>query len=109
MGWTIVKAISDLENDKEYTFDKETGLPNYDITIKKTIKGDGSRASDFNYSVIPSRKDTPLTKEEKEEISKLTPIADIVMEIKEKALRNYEEMGMGTHQIGDEVVDIEEA
>lgn len=94
VGWTVVKAIGDLETDEEYAFDPATGLPGYDLNIKKTVKGSGTQPSDFEYSVIASRTNKPLTDEETAQIKELKSIKEIVETIKSKVLKEYQAMGI---------------
>lgn len=78
VGWTIYKAISDLQASVDYGFD---GLPPYDIIINKTGSG-----IDTQYTVMPSRKDTPLTEEEKEMVKRYTKtsVKEILDKMKSK-------------------------
>lgn len=92
LGWTVVKAIGDLQMDEEYAF---TELPEYDINIKKTVKGSGTQPSDTEYTVIPSRTNKPLTPEETAQLKDLTPIKEVVEAIKGKVLKEYQGMGIG--------------
>jgi hypothetical protein len=104
-GWSVVKAIGDLEKDAEWGFNKTTALPDYDLTIKKTVKD--ASPSGTEYSVVPSRINKPLTPEEEAQLKELTPIKKIVDSIKGKVLKEYEAMvlipGAGTPPAADAV------
>jgi len=93
LGWTVVKAIGDLQQDSDYKF---SVLPEYDINIKKTVKGNGSKPSDTEYTIIPARGNTPLTPEEVAAIKDLTPISEVIQSLKDKVLKDYEAMGLGS-------------
>ncbi len=96
VGWTVIKAIGDLQEDEEYSFDL---LPDYDVNIKKTVKGSGTQPSDTEYTVIPSRTNKPLTPEEDKEFKELTSIKTIVENIKGKVLKEYQAMGLGEEDV----------
>lgn len=85
LGYSITKAIADYSKSEDYAFD-ETPIP-YDITIKKTKTG--KNAKDVEYSVIPARSNTSITKEEQEKINKLKSISEIILKMKEKAAESY--------------------
>jgi len=93
LGWTVVKAIGDLQQDEDYKF---SVLPDYDINIKKTVKGSGTQPSDTEYTVIPARENKPLTPEEIDLIKDLTSIQEVIKSFKEKALKEYQAMGIGS-------------
>jgi len=80
LPYTVIKALSELRVTDEYTFE---GTPPYDITVKK--KGEGLETE---YAVMPARKNTELTNEEKEAIGNKKDISDIVEAMKEKAMPN---------------------
>ena len=82
LGWSIVDAMRSLSQDEEYAFE---GLPPYDMNIKKTVEGTGKNPSDTSYTVIASRSNTPITEEEAKKIAELTPMAEIVQRMKDKA------------------------
>lgn len=63
-GKQITKQLQEFATNPEYAFDV---IPSYDITINRT----GTGQFDTKYSVLPDRKDTPLTEEEKKQISEL--------------------------------------
>lgn len=92
VGWSVVKPINDLGTDEEYAFNLETGLPDYDINIKKTVKD--ASPSGTEYSVIASRTNKPLTLEEQAQVKELAPIKQIVESIIGKVLKEYAKMGL---------------
>lgn len=107
-NWTTVSGIRDLAKDPEYAFDEETGLPPYDIKIKKEINGPATNPSSHEYSVLPARENTPLTGDEKEDIAQLTPIKEVVEKMKERELEKikageYEDIGVKF--VGEEGVE----
>lgn len=58
MPYTIMKALRDLQNNPDYEFDT-LPMP-YDITVHATKAG----TKDVEYSVVPARKNEPLTTDE---------------------------------------------
>jgi len=62
IGWTIAEKIRALQESEDYGFEH---LPGYDIDIVR--RGEGL---DTEYDVIPARKDTELTEQEREEVMK---------------------------------------
>lgn len=81
LPYTVAKAIADLRETEEYKFED---VPGYDITIRRTKTGE--KPTDVEYSVIPSRKDSPLTVEEQMEYQKKTPLSTIVEKMKNKEM-----------------------
>lgn len=69
-GASVFKQMGEHSVSSEYGF---TDLPPYDVIIKKTGEG-----LDTEYLVTPARQDTPLTDEEKKNISELKPISEII-------------------------------
>lgn len=91
VGWSVVKAIADLQQDAEYGF---PDLPPYDINVKKTVKGSGAQPSDTEYTVIAGRTNVELTADELSAMAKLTPMKEVVDSMKAKTLKGYQEMGL---------------
>lgn len=79
LPYSVCQPIADLKNSDEYGFES---APNYDIIITK--KKTGPAATDVEYSVVPSRKDTPLTEEEKATFSEKPSLEEIVEKMKSK-------------------------
>ena len=77
VGRGVLKALATLRADDEYAFD-DFPMP-YDVNIKNTGEGPA------RYSVVASRKNTPITEEEMTELGAKTPISEILTKIKEKA------------------------
>jgi hypothetical protein len=75
---TTQKLRAFMDSD-EYKF-SEFPMP-YDITISVTDAG----TIDAEYSMLPARKETEITPEEKEEFEKLTPVSQIIDRMKAKA------------------------
>lgn len=85
MPYTVAQEIRALLDNKEYTF--ETFPMPFDLTITVTNAG----TFDAKYSVLPSRKDTPLSQEEQEAFAKKTPAAEIVERAKANAKKEWED------------------
>lgn len=79
MPHTIYKSIEALQANPDYEFD-EVPMP-YDMTIHAK----GAKTKDVEYSIIPARKETPLTKEELAELASLTAIEEVQEALYEKA------------------------
>lgn len=84
MAHTIYKAIEALQSEPDYAF-VEVPMP-YDLTI--TAKGAGTK--EVEYSVIPARKETPLTPEEELKLEEMKPLADLQAAIKAKDVKGKE-------------------
>jgi hypothetical protein len=78
MPHKIYKAIEALQLNPDYAFD-EVPMP-YDLTVN--AKGAGTM--DVEYSLIPARKETPLTSAESEEWHKQKPVKELQAAIREK-------------------------
>lgn len=85
MPYTVAKEIRGYLDNPEYTFNSFP-MP-YDITI--TVKNAGT--FDAEYSVLPARKETPLTVEELEMFKDKTSCAVLVNKAKEKAKKEWED------------------
>jgi hypothetical protein len=79
MPHTIYKQIAALQQSEDYAF-YDVPMP-YDITI--TAKGAGT--IEVEYTLMPARKETPLTEDERELLSAAKPIKDIKKALDEKA------------------------
>ena len=79
MAHTIYKAIEGLQETDDYAFD-EIPMP-YDITVN--AKGAGTKEVD--YSVVPARKNTPLTAAEITLLDSKKPIEEVQTAIRVKA------------------------
>jgi hypothetical protein len=71
MPHTIYKILEDLQESEDYSFD-EPPMP-YDLTI--TAKGAGT--IDVEYSVMPAKKETPLTPEERNALDAMKPLEEL--------------------------------
>jgi hypothetical protein len=78
MSHTVYKAIEALQTNPDYAFE-EVPMP-YDLTVN--AKGAGTM--DVEYSLIPARKETPLTSAESEEWHKQKPVKELQAAIREK-------------------------
>lgn len=71
-GYKIVKQLQSLQTNPDYAF--ETLPMNYDIDINALNAG----TKEVVYSMLPARKDLPLTEQELKEFGEKTPMKDIV-------------------------------
>ena len=78
MPHTVYKSIEALQTNPDYAFE-EVPMP-YDLTIH--AKGAGT--VDVEYSLIPARRETPLTEAELEDWHKQKPIKDVQTAIRQK-------------------------
>ncbi len=85
MPYTVAKEIRAYMENPDYTF---SGFPMpYDITI--TVKNAGTFEAE--YSVLPARKETPLTGDETAAFKEKTPAAELVQKSKERAKKEWED------------------
>lgn len=82
MPHKIYKAIEALQINPDYAFD-EVPMP-YDITVH--AKGAGTK--DVEYSLIPARRETPLTDDEHDDLDNQTPLDEIQQKLIEKQQKN---------------------
>lgn len=85
MPYTVAKEIRAYMDNPEYNF-KTFPMP-FDITISVTNAG----TFDAEYSVLPSRKDTPLTEDEIAAYKKKVPASELVQKAKENAKKKYDD------------------
>jgi hypothetical protein len=78
MPHTVYKAIEALQVNPDYAFE-EVPMP-YDLTVH--AKGAGTK--EVEYSLIPARRETPLTEDEADDLHKQKPIKELQAAIKEK-------------------------
>lgn len=78
MAHRIYKAIEALQINPDYSFD-EVPMP-YDITINAKKAG----TKDVEYTLLPARKETPLTEEEREKLDAAKPLEELKQAINEK-------------------------
>lgn len=79
MPHTIMKLVRDLQQSDDYGFD-EVPMP-YDITLNAKNAG----TKEVEYSVVPARKNTPLTQEELALIDALKPLKEVQAAIRAKS------------------------
>lgn len=88
LTWAIAKQLTALKRNEETGF--ETWPMPYGINITATDNGKKFNGKAvFDYNILPSRKDTPITEEELALLAKKTPIEDIIEKKKEKSRANY--------------------
>lgn len=78
MPHTIYKKIEALQVNEDYAF-SSVPMP-YDLTIH--AKGAGTK--EVEYSLIPARKETPLSPKDVEQWQAMKPIAEVQAALKEK-------------------------
>lgn len=78
MPHTIYKQIEALQANEDYAF---TAVPMpYDLTVNAKNAG----TMDVEYTVVPARRETPLTAEEREDYAKQKSLADLKAAIDKK-------------------------
>ncbi len=85
MPHTIYKQIEALQLDTDYAF-AEVPMP-YDLTVN--AKGAGTK--EVEYSVIPAKKETPLTADEEAELDQAKPIAEVKQALRDKQAKEAEQ------------------
>lgn len=78
MPHKIYKAIEALQLNPDYQFN-EVPMP-YDITVNAKKAG----TKDVEYTLIPARRETPLTEDELDKVEALKPLEDIKAALDEK-------------------------
>jgi hypothetical protein len=81
MPHTVYKSIEALQVSDDYAF-VEVPMP-YDITIHAKKAG----TKEVEYSLIPARRETPLTDDELAELDGMKPIKDVQKALKEKQVK----------------------
>lgn len=71
MPHTIYKQIAELQKSEEYAF-FDIPVP-YDISVKAKAAG----TKEVEYTLVPARKNTPLTAAEEAELRKKKPLAEV--------------------------------
>jgi hypothetical protein len=79
MSHTIYKQIESLQMDPDYGFE-DVPMP-YDVNVN--AKGAGTK--EVEYSVIPAKRETPITALEYQEIAQMKPLGDLQKALAEKA------------------------
>lgn len=82
MPHTVYKQIEALQLSEDYTF-SEVPMP-YDITVN----ADGAGTKEVKYTVIPAKKEVPVTTAERMELSKAKPIEELQKALKDKQAKN---------------------
>jgi hypothetical protein len=83
MPFSITKDLTALKTNDEYAFE-DFPMP-YDITLN--VKNAGTK--EVEYSVVPSRKETPLLRAEIDMYATQTPVPDVIAAMKEKARKQH--------------------
>jgi hypothetical protein len=78
MPHTIYKSIEALQLNPDYAFD-DVPMP-YDLTIHAKRAG----TKEVEYSLIPARKESPLTEDEREKLDASKPLRELKAAIDEK-------------------------
>lgn len=81
MAHKIYKAIEALQLNEDYSF-AEVPMP-YDLTVHAKKAG----TKDVEYTLMPARRETPLTQEELEKLDAQKPLAELKAAIDEKQSR----------------------
>lgn len=81
MPHKVYKAIEALQMNPDYAF-SEIPMP-YDLTIHAKKAG----TKDVEYALIPARRETPLTADEREKLAAAKPLAELKAAIDEKQQR----------------------
>ncbi len=99
MPHTVYKSIEALQANPDYAF-QEVPMP-YDITVRALKAG----TKDVEYSVIPARKETPLTDDEEQAFHKVKHISEVKAALREKqAAEKPAEAVAVPHDEADEAV-----
>lgn len=78
MPHKIYKAIEALQMNPDYEFD-DVPMP-YDVTVNALKAG----TKDVVYTIVPARKNTPVTEAEAKDLAAAKPLADLQKALKEK-------------------------
>jgi hypothetical protein len=79
MPHTIYKQIAALQTSEDYAFD-DVPMP-YDLTIN----ADGAGTKEVKYTLMPARKETPLTSAERALFAEAKPLHEVKKALDEKA------------------------
>ena len=82
MPHTIYKQIAALQTSDEYSFD-DVPMP-YDLTIN----ADGAGTKEVKYTLMPARKETPLTIGERSLLLEAKPLHEVKRALDEKAAKD---------------------
>jgi hypothetical protein len=78
MAHTIYKQIVALQTNEEYAFD-DVPMP-YDLTINAI----GAGTKEVKYTLMPARKNTPVSEAEKKQLAEQKPLKELQAKLKEK-------------------------
>lgn len=79
LPYTVVKAIRELQNDEDYAFES------FPMPRQINIKAKGAGTKEVEYTVVPSPKETPVSKEVLEDLKKKPTPEEVIEKIKGKA------------------------
>ena len=82
MAHTIYKQIVALQQSDDYAF-RDVPMP-YDLTVH----ADGAGTKEVKYTVMPARKETPLTAAEQQQLDAHKSVAEVKAALDEKAAKN---------------------
>lgn len=82
MPHKIYKQIEALQINEDYAF-SDVPMP-YDLTVNAVKAG----TMDVVYTLLPARKETPVTALEHQELTKAAPLADLQKKLLDKKLQN---------------------
>ncbi len=99
MPHTVYKQIEALQISEDYAF-ADVPMP-YDITVH----ADGAGTKEVKYSVMPAKKETPLTVGEQAELMKAKPLADLQKALKEKREKTATDSPPDDHNFDPEDFD----
>jgi hypothetical protein len=87
MPHTIYKQIEALQVSEDYAF-SDVPMP-YDLTIN----ADGAGTKEVKYTLMPARRETPLTEAELDLLASAKPVADVKKALDEKNKKGADEHG----------------
>jgi hypothetical protein len=85
MPHSVYKQIEALQVNPDYTFE-EVPMP-YDLTVRAVKAG----TKEVEYSVIPARKETPLSEDEREALAEQKPLAELQRKLREKTEKGHDD------------------
>jgi hypothetical protein len=71
LPWSVFKSVAELSQSADYKFED---LPPYDIIITKTGEGMETR-----YSVVPGRNEEPITEMQKNNLSLMPDLSEVLL------------------------------
>jgi hypothetical protein len=102
MAHTIYKQIVALQTNEEYAFD-DVPMP-YDLTINAI----GAGTKEVKYTLMPARKNTPVTEAEKKQLAEQKPLKELQAKLKEKQSKPAAPPPADDHDIEFDPNDLDE-